>query len=48
MVEWVGTCSRCGRGIYCRDGFLDGVIEEDQSLVCFNCDQKEKISSSDS
>ncbi|MGI8316668.1 hypothetical protein [Halobacillus mangrovi] len=48
MVELVGTCTRCGSEIYCRDGFLDGVIKEDQSLVCFNCDQKEKTSGADS
>ncbi|MDU0200420.1 MULTISPECIES: hypothetical protein [Paenibacillus] len=37
MHELVGTCNLCGKPIYCREGFLDGVILEDKSLVCFEC-----------
>lgn len=37
MQELVGTCSTCGKTIYCREGFLDGVVLEDKSLVCFEC-----------
>lgn len=37
MHELVGTCSMCSKPIYCREGFLDGVVLEDKSLVCFEC-----------
>jgi len=37
VQEPVGHCSKCGTSIYCKDGFLDGVVNEDQTLVCFDC-----------
>lgn len=37
MHEHVGTCTSCGKPIYCKEGFLDGVVLEDKSLVCFEC-----------
>ncbi|MCY9662171.1 hypothetical protein P5G65_17410 [Paenibacillus chondroitinus] len=37
MHELVGTCAKCSKPIYCREGFLDGVVLEDKSLVCFEC-----------
>lgn len=37
MHELVGACTMCGKAIYCREGFLDGVVLEDKSLVCFEC-----------
>ena len=40
MKELVGFCAVCNREIYCQDGFLDGVILDDQSLQCFSCDSK--------
>ncbi|WP_182914119.1 hypothetical protein [Paenibacillus sp. 1011MAR3C5] len=38
MKELVGHCRACGREVYCRDGFLDGVVQEDSSVLCFACD----------
>ncbi|WP_256521831.1 hypothetical protein [Halobacillus sp. A5] len=41
MFELVGTCSVCGKAVYCRDGFLDGIIDEEQMLKCNECEEKE-------
>lgn len=37
MRELVGHCKECNREVYCQDGFLNGVVLEDQSVVCFEC-----------
>ncbi|WP_270180944.1 hypothetical protein [Alkalihalobacillus sp. CinArs1] len=37
MNERVGTCTECGKELFCRDGFLDGVVGEDKELYCFDC-----------
>ncbi|WP_226036880.1 hypothetical protein [Aquibacillus saliphilus] len=37
MEEVVGVCSKCDRTIYCQDGFLDGVVDENHTLYCFVC-----------
>jgi hypothetical protein len=42
MQELVGHCRKCGKEIYCRDGFLDGIVLKDKSLICFDCDDEEK------
>lgn len=36
MLEPVGGCKSCGRRIYCRDGFFDGV-KQDGEIYCFSC-----------
>ena len=36
MRELIGPCSNCGKDIYCRDGFLDGVYVKGE-LLCFDC-----------
>lgn len=36
MEEYVGRCNKCGKEVYCRDGFLEGV-HEDGRLHCFDC-----------
>lgn len=36
MEEYLGRCSECGKEIYCRDGFLEGIHENDR-LYCFEC-----------
>lgn len=41
MREWIGKCRDCGRDIYCENGFLNGVVLEDQSLKCFPCAEQE-------
>ncbi|MBD2869910.1 hypothetical protein [Paenibacillus arenilitoris] len=40
MRELVGSCKACGHDIYCFDGFLDGIVLEDKSLICFGCMEK--------
>lgn len=44
MKEWVGFCHNCKKDIFCLDGFLDGFASEDQTLLCFSCEEllKEK------
>ncbi|MBM7692591.1 hypothetical protein JOC77_002021 [Peribacillus deserti] len=36
-MELAGICSVCGKEIYCRDGFLDGVIDQKSGLLCYAC-----------
>ncbi|MBM7553024.1 hypothetical protein [Thalassobacillus pellis] len=36
MRELVGTCTVCGKEIYCEDGFLNGE-HLDNELYCFDC-----------
>ncbi|WP_168118957.1 hypothetical protein [Paenibacillus sp. HB172176] len=42
MREYVGTCSLCGKSIYCEDGFLNGIVLEDKELLCFECRESAK------
>jgi hypothetical protein len=37
VQELVGHCIACNKGILCIDGFLNGVVLEDKSLICFAC-----------
>ncbi|SFG33100.1 GrpB domain, predicted nucleotidyltransferase, UPF0157 family [Halobacillus alkaliphilus] len=37
MREPVGKCRNCGTLIYCSGGFLEGVVNNDQTLCCFPC-----------
>ncbi len=37
MEEFVGTCTYCGKDIYCKDGFLNGVLDEEQMVLCYDC-----------
>jgi len=37
MRELVGTCKACQREIYCLDGFLNGVVTNDNEIYCFEC-----------
>lgn len=37
MEEFIGHCRICKKPIYCKMGFLDGVVQADKSLVCFDC-----------
>ncbi|WP_173918298.1 hypothetical protein [Halobacillus sp. Marseille-Q1614] len=45
MREPVGKCVLCDKEVHCEDGFLNGVIGEDQKLRCFDCEEKEKKNS---
>lgn len=40
MTESVGSCNVCGKELFCRDGFLDGVVGERKELYCFDCAEK--------
>lgn len=35
-MELVGHCRCCGKPVYCRDGFLDGV-SDNGNLYCLEC-----------
>ncbi|MDR6553459.1 hypothetical protein [Paenibacillus qinlingensis] len=37
MEELIGHCRTCEKPIYCRMGFLDGVVQPDKTLLCFDC-----------
>ncbi|MFT4417143.1 hypothetical protein ACLM5H_25210 [Fredinandcohnia humi] len=38
MKELVGTCSACGKEIYCLEGFINGVVSDDKKgMLCFDC-----------
>ncbi|WP_198038630.1 hypothetical protein [Planococcus lenghuensis] len=42
MRELLGSCTDCGKDVYCMDGFLNGVYIENR-LFCFECaDPEEK------
>ncbi|GIO23613.1 hypothetical protein [Oceanobacillus sp. J11TS1] len=40
--EFVGTCASCRKQIYCNNGFLEGIIQENHTLICFSCQDKTK------
>ncbi|BBH24147.1 hypothetical protein Back11_54920 [Paenibacillus baekrokdamisoli] len=42
MQELVGQCKTCNKHIFCQDGFINGVVLEDKSLLCFDCYDKEQ------
>jgi hypothetical protein len=42
VQELVGHCKECNIPIYCKDGFLDGIVLEDNSLHCFDCYDKDE------
>jgi hypothetical protein len=43
MQELVGHCKECSKEIYCKDGFLEGIVLEDKSLVCLDCSNEKQI-----
>jgi hypothetical protein len=36
MKEYIGDCRRCGKPVYCLDGFFNGVHDAD-TITCFEC-----------
>jgi hypothetical protein len=42
MLELVGHCNKCKKQIFCNDGFINGVVLEDKSLICFDCSDQEQ------
>lgn len=47
MRELVGTCKDCGKLVFCENGFLNGFLSEDKSLLCTECDEKSKTAPGD-
>lgn len=37
MQELIGHCHKCEKPIYCKMGFLEGIVLADKSLLCFDC-----------
>jgi hypothetical protein len=37
VEELIGLCGQCEKPIHCKMGFLEGIVLEDKSLVCFDC-----------
>lgn len=46
MQELVGYCISCNKQVFCQDGFINGVVLEDKTLLCFDCSEKEDQSRS--
>lgn len=46
MVEKVGICIECSKTIYCIDGFLNGKLNDQSELFCFQCFDDSNISDS--
>lgn len=38
--EFVGKCEACNSNIYCNSGFIEGVVQKDKTLLCFECSNK--------
>ncbi|WP_165452779.1 hypothetical protein [Paenibacillus thalictri] len=41
MADLVGVCRRCGTEVYCRGGFLEGIVAEGGGVICLNCAERE-------
>ncbi|WP_177167989.1 hypothetical protein [Marininema mesophilum] len=41
MIELAGNCVRCGKPVFCTDGFINGVTQADGNVLCFGCDGEE-------
>ncbi len=44
MNEIVSKCSRCGKAIYCIDGFFNGIHTDDKITLCFTCAEENEKS----
>jgi hypothetical protein len=41
MRELVGNCIKCGKEIFCLDGFFNGVLLKGNTIYCFDCVKKD-------
>lgn len=41
MKELVGYCHKCGKEIFCLDGFFNGIHVDGKQINCFPCAEKE-------
>jgi hypothetical protein len=42
MKEHVGLCHMCNKDIFCLDGFLNGMVDDEGRLTCFDCSNLKK------
>ncbi|SDH37831.1 hypothetical protein [Alteribacillus bidgolensis] len=42
MKEKVGNCTVCGKEVFCLNGFLNGVLDNQKNLFCFLCIEKKE------
>lgn len=42
MKELVGYCKNCQKEIFCLEGFLNGVLLDDKTLLCYSCEEELK------
>ncbi|NHM29181.1 hypothetical protein [Neobacillus terrae] len=47
MRELVGSCSKCGKDLFCLDGFFAGVQTEDKKIICFDCNENKENTTAD-
>ncbi|WP_017795333.1 hypothetical protein [Oceanobacillus sp. ISL-73] len=40
--EVVGKCKICGGNVYCSGGFLEGVLQDNNTLLCLSCSGRDK------
>ncbi|MDF2723793.1 MAG: hypothetical protein K0Q59_3468 [Paenibacillus sp.] len=40
-MELVGQCRECGKDVYCKGGFLDGVTQNGK-LYCHSCYEEQE------
>ncbi|HZG87949.1 hypothetical protein [Paenibacillus sp.] len=40
MQELIGACVECEKPVYCKEGFLDGVLIENHRVLCFPCNDR--------
>jgi hypothetical protein len=46
VKELVGECKACKKPVFCNDGFINGVVLDDNTLICFECFNEESEISS--
>ncbi len=42
LKELVGECQECKKEIYCLNGFFNGIVKEDGTITCFECEEKKE------
>jgi hypothetical protein len=42
MRELVGKCTKCEKDLFCLDGFFNGIILENKTILCFECNEEEQ------
>jgi hypothetical protein len=42
MKEHVGVCHLCKKDVFCLDGFLNGLLDDEGRLICLECSTIDK------